>query len=128
KPSATYRITLLALLATIAIIGRNALAFLPNIQPVTAIIIMTTCLLGFFDALLLVIVIVVVSNLYLGFGVWPLWQIIAWSIIATCDQGFMFILMKNSIIILSIVASISGYWYGFIISLFTYQITGQFWS
>lgn len=127
KPSATYRITLLALLATIAIIGRNALAFLPNIQPVTAIIIMTTCLLGFFDAFLLVIVIVVVSNLYLGFGVWAIWQIIAWSIIALCAQGLMFILRKNSIIILSIFAGISGYLYGFIISLFTYQITGQFW-
>src|SRR5699024_6276262 len=80
-----------------------------NIQPVTAIIIMTTCLLGFFDAFLLVIVIVVVSNLYLGFGVWAIWQIIAWSIIALCAQGLMFVLWKNSIIILLIFDVFYGY-------------------
>ena len=70
KSFSTYRLTLLALLATIAIIGRNVLTFLPNIQPVTTIVIITTCLLGLIDAFLLIMVIVIVSNMYLGFGIW----------------------------------------------------------
>ncbi|HIS28492.1 MAG TPA: ECF transporter S component [Candidatus Avamphibacillus intestinigallinarum] len=127
KSFSTYRLTLLALLATIAIIGRNVLTFLPNIQPVTTIVIITTCLLGLIDAFLLIMVIVIVSNMYLGFGIWAFWQIIAWSAIALCTKGFKIVFKKDSIITLGIFSFLSGYMYGFIISLFTYQITGKFW-
>lgn len=123
----TYRLTFLALLATFAIIGRNAMAFLPNMQPVTAIIIITGLLLGISDAVLLTIIVVLVSNMYLGMGIWTISQIISWGTIGILS-GMLKKLKKNiPLWLISIFGLFSGYFYGFVISLMMYQIAGRFW-
>ncbi|WP_090867205.1 ECF transporter S component [Oceanobacillus limi] len=121
-----YKLTLLALLAAIAVIGRFALSFIPSVQPVTAMVIICGLVLGPFAAILLALVSTFLSNILLGMGIWTIWQVISWAVIgALCGViGKWF----NEIPLYWIVfmSIVSGYFYGFIISLTQYQITGKF--
>lgn len=117
----TYKLTLLALLATLAVVGRYAFQFIPNVQPVTAIIILTGIFLGPMSAVILGILAVFLSNMLLGMGIWTVWQIISWCIIGLI-AGIMGITWKRVPFIFIIIFSVvSGYFYGFIISLTTYR-------
>lgn len=123
----TYKITLLALLAALGVVGRTFFVFLPNVQPVTSLIIICGILLGPVDAVLLAILTTFLSNMILGMGIWSIWQIVSWGCIGLISgligRKFTFI----PLYILVLISLISGYLYGFIISLTTYQITGSFW-
>ncbi len=123
----TYKLTLLAIFAALGIIGRSALAFIPNVQPVTALIIICGILIGPGSALILALIITFLSNVLLGMGIWTIWQVISWGLIGIiCGMiGKYFVRIPMFVIIL--IAILSGYFYGFIISLTTYQITGKFW-
>ncbi|WP_085991999.1 ECF transporter S component [Oceanobacillus senegalensis] len=123
----TYKLTLLALLATLAVVGRYVFQFLPNIQPVTALIIICGFLLGPIEAIILAFLVTFLSNMLLGLGIWTVWQIIAWAIIGLISGLFGKKKKSFSFPILIVIGIVSGYFYGFIISLTTYQITGQFW-
>src|SRR5690625_4857854 len=122
----TRRIVLLAFLAALAIVGRIATSFLPNVQPVTAVIIISGFLFGPVAGILLGIVTTLISNFILGTGIWTIWQIVSWSIIGVV-AGAIGIVNKNISLFFAVVYGVfSGYFYGFVISLFTYQITGAF--
>lgn len=122
----TYKLTLLALLATLGVVGRYLFAFLPNVQPVTSLIIICGLILGSAAAILLAILTTFLSNMTLGMGIWVIWQIISWGIIGLIS-GLLGKYFKNiPLYVIVIFSIISGYLYGFIISLTTYQITGKF--
>ena len=59
------KITFLALLASATIVGRIFFQSLPNVQPVTAVLIFSTIYLGITEAMLLNIIIITISNIYL---------------------------------------------------------------
>ncbi|SHF57691.1 ECF transporter S component [Ornithinibacillus halophilus] len=120
-----YKITLLALLAALAIVGRVSFAFLPNVQPVTAVIIICGLILGPLSAALLAILTTFLSNMILGTGIWTLWQIISWIIIGLLSGLLGKIPKKIPVILLAVFGVFSGYFYGLIVSLTNYQITGQ---
>ncbi|MBU5265381.1 ECF transporter S component [Virgibacillus proomii] len=123
----TYKLTLLAILAAIAIVGRYWFSFIPNVQPVTSIIIIAGLLLGPVSAVILTFIITFVSNILLGMGIWMVWQIISWGIIGILSGWMGKVFHHISLPFLLLFAIFSGYFYGFIISLITYQITGAFW-
>ena len=72
----------LALIAVIGIIGRIILEPLPNISPVTILLLLAGAHYGMRHGLLLATVIVVSSNLVLGHGLWTLYQVVGWSLVA----------------------------------------------
>lgn len=124
----TYKLTLLALLAALAIVGRIAVSPIPNVQPVTSILIIAGVFLGPISAFLLAILITFLSNIVLGMGIWTIWQIMSWGIIGVLS-GLIGKFFKRTPLFLLIIFSIfCGYLYGFIISLTTYQISGKFWA
>lgn len=123
----TYKLTLLALLAALAVVGRYAFQFLPNVQPITAIIILTGIFLGPVSSVILSVLVVFLSNMLLGMGIWTVWQIISWCLIGLI-AGIIGITWKKVPLLFIIFFSVfSGYFYGFIISLTTSQVTGHFW-
>ncbi|HJF17377.1 MAG TPA: hypothetical protein K8V19_07020, partial [Globicatella sulfidifaciens] len=71
----TLWITQVALLTTLCVVGRIFFAFIPNVQPVTAIIAIVTILLGFKDGVIVSSLTMLVSNLILGMGPWVVLQI-----------------------------------------------------
>ncbi len=90
----TYKLTLLALLAALAVVGRYAFQFLPNVQPITAIIILTGIFLGPVSSVILSVLVVFLSNMLLGMGIWTVWQIISWCLIGL-TAGIIGIIWKK---------------------------------
>ncbi|WP_100010765.1 ECF transporter S component [Lentibacillus sediminis] len=123
----TYKLTLLALLAAMAVAGRFAFAFMPNVQPVTSIIIICGLFLGPLAAVILALLTTFLSNVFLGMGIWTIWQVVSWSIIGLLSGFLGKWPAKLPFWFLVVFAVLSGYFYGFIVSLSTYQIAGQFW-
>ena len=113
----TYKLTLLALLAALGVVGRIFFVFLPNVQPITALIIICGIILGPGAAVLLAILTTFLSNMILGMGIWTIWQVISWSIIGLASGLLGKIFNKIPIYIIVLFAILSGYLYGFIISL-----------
>lgn len=124
-----YKLTLLALLAALAVGGRIIFTYLPNVQPVTSLIIICGLFLGPVAAVLLAVLTTFLSNMILGMGIWAIWQIISWSLIGVIS-GFIGKIPRRIPMVLIILFSVfSGYLYGFIISLTNYQIAGgNFWA
>lgn len=123
----TYKLTLIAILATLGVVGRSVFVFLPNVQPVTAIIIVAGLTMGPSAALILAILITFLSNMMLGMGIWTVWQITSWGLIGVMS-GLLGKYFRNlSMFWLVLYSIFCGYFYGFTISLTTYQVTGKFW-
>lgn len=123
----TYKLTLLALLAALAVVGRVFFVFLPNVQPATSLVIICGLILGPVSAIILAFLITFLSNMILGMGIWSIWQIISWGLIGLIS-GLLGKFFKSIPTYIIVVFSVfCGYFYGFIISLTTYQVTGQFW-
>ena len=80
--SKAQRISLVALLSSICTVSRVTLTFLPNIKPVTSIIIIVSSLYGPSLGIEVAVVTTLLSNTLLGMGPWTLYQIVAWSLIA----------------------------------------------
>lgn len=112
------RITTIALLSCLAFVLRIVIV-LPNVQPVTAIIMLVTIYIGTVDGLLVALISILISNLYLGMGVWTIAQLVTYSIIVLFIGFFVRKTDKKSISNKkwSIIAGIMGLLYGFLISL-----------
>ncbi|MFD1850520.1 ECF transporter S component [Oceanobacillus bengalensis] len=123
----TYKITLLSLLATLAVVGRYLFQFIPNAQPVTALIIICGILLGPIEGIILALLVTFLSNMLLGMGIWTIWQIVAWGIIGLLSGLLGELFKKVPVIVIVLFSVFSGYLYGFIISLTTYSVSGAFW-
>ena len=65
-----------------AIIGRIIFAELPNIQPVSVLILIGGVYLGARRGVAMAILVTLSSNLYLGDGLWTLYQAAGWSMVA----------------------------------------------
>lgn len=121
-----YKLTLIALLAALSVVGRIAFAFIPNVQPVTAIIIICGLFLGPLAAMTLAVLTTFLTNMMLGMGIWTLWQIVAWALIGLLSGLIGKYRKKHSIILLTIFAVFCGYLYGFTLSLTMYSVAGDF--
>ncbi len=115
------------MLAALAIVGRYFFVFIPNVQPVTSIIIISGLTLGPIAGVLLALIISFVSNILLGMGIWTIWQTVSWGIIGIISGWIGKFFPRLPFLYILLLSFLSGYFYGFIISLTTYQISGAFW-
>ena len=91
-------ISLIGILAAVNIASRIYLQFLPNIKPVTSIIIISVMLFGLGFGVKLSIVTTIVSNLFLGMGTWTFFQILAWVVICLITQVLLDFLKKIQLV------------------------------
>src|SRR5699024_5345578 len=66
------------------------------------------------------------SNMILGMGIWTIWQVIAWALIGFLSGMIGKYSTKLPLYIIVSFSFMSGYIYGLIISLTTYQVTENF--
>ncbi|HJL59275.1 MAG TPA: DUF6580 family putative transport protein, partial [Candidatus Thalassarchaeaceae archaeon] len=85
----------LALIAVVGIVGRIILEPLPNISPVTILILLAGAHYGVRHGVALATVIAFVSNLFLGHGLWTLYQAAGWSLVA-CTGAYLSTWLVNS--------------------------------
>lgn len=128
------RLAILAILTALAMVGRILLQFIPNVQPVTAILIIITLTLGTADGIIVAIGSIFLSNLLLGMGPWTLAQILSFIIIILITGIFIrpiYLPHKNwKHLFISGFAFFTGILYGFIISIITVKMMGinNFWA
>ena len=119
--SKVKEISLIGILAAVNIASRIYLQALPNIKPVTSIIIISVMLFGLGFGVKLSIVTTVVSNLFLGMGTWTFFQILAGFFIF-CFHMFFFDFLKKihkepKLFPMAIFSFFMGYVFGIVVSL-----------
>lgn len=112
------QITLIGLLCALCITLRLIKLPIPNVQPVTDILMITTLSLGAASGLLLATLTMVLSNLFLGFGIWTIPQIGAYflCILTVVLLSYLCPLRHWFWLQLSL-ALFLGFEYGFFVSL-----------
>ncbi|HHT36833.1 MAG TPA: ECF transporter S component [Firmicutes bacterium] len=110
-------LAIIAMLSAASVAGRVVMTPIPGLQPTTVIVMVTTMGLGLRQGLLVVLISTMVSNLQLGHGVWTLFQLLAWSVVAVISYFYGKSRWSNYLIISSVVAGFTGIIYGMIVSL-----------
>ena len=124
----TKKITLLAVLMALCVVGRLVFVYIPNVQPVSAIIIISSFFMGPAFGIILAAGSAILTNLFLGSGIWTVFQILAWAFIGIVS-GFLGKVFPNmKIILIAIFGAMFGYLYGLIVSLNILVVTDYFWA
>jgi energy-coupling factor transport system substrate-specific component len=76
------RVALIGVLAAVNVASRVFLQFLPNVKPVTSIVILATIAFGLRFGIELAAATTLVSGILLGFGTYLPFQILGWCVIA----------------------------------------------
>lgn len=69
----------IVVVCTAASVGRAIFAFIPQVQPVTALVIIMGCCFGKRIGFITGALCAVISNIFLGQGPWTLFQMLAWG-------------------------------------------------
>lgn len=123
------RIALLAVLTAFVSVGRLvfALPILPNVQPMTALLILITLNIGALDGLVISVLSLLLTNLILGTGPWTIMQMISFAgiilVTALLKIAYTYGTLRNRILF-SIWAGVTGLVYGFLISYMSFQLYG----
>lgn len=114
--SKSYNIALVGILSAINVAARVLFQFLPNIKPVTSIIIITTLSLGLYIAMQVVVTTTLLSAILLGIGPYVFFQIFAWMIIVLITFFIKKYINPKNIALYTIWAGLSGFVFGLIVS------------
>lgn len=123
------RITLVGILTAVNVTARLWLQFLPNIKPVTSIIILATLAFGLRFGLELSMTTVLLSGVLLGLGTYIPFQFLGWCIIVLFTHLLDRFLPFGKLYVFTIWAFLCGYIYGFFVSIDKLFISpAYFWS
>jgi len=124
------RIALLAIMTALTTVGRLvfSLPILPNIQPMTALLIIITLNIGIIDGLMVSVLSMLLTNMILGMGPWTVLQIISFAVIILLTGFFKYFYTfetwKNRLLF-STWALFTGFIYGFIMSFLSFYLYGM---
>lgn len=125
------RIAYLALMTSACVVGRMLFTFLPNVQPMTAILLIMTLALSLPEALLIMTLSLIITNLFLGFGIWTVGQLMSYGVILLLFWLSSRIpLIGNKLWFQTGMAALMGFVYGFTYAIFNYFLLGMhvFWA
>ncbi|MCM3726908.1 ECF transporter S component [Neobacillus cucumis] len=110
-------LVLLAVLASIAAVGRIPFASLPSVQPTTFVIMMSGYVFGAESGFVIGAVAALASNMIMGQGPWTPWQMVAWGLV-----GLTAGLLRNTLFMKKrwgqiVFGVIWGYLFGWIMNL-----------
>ncbi|MBN7274021.1 ECF transporter S component [Ligilactobacillus pobuzihii] len=112
------KITLFGLLTALCTVTRLISLPVPNVQPVTAVIMVVALLLNIGDAMILAVLTMIISNIFLGFGIWTLPQIVSYAIcVLTIGALKKWTPLVRSFKYQILVCGGLGFEYGFFVSL-----------
>lgn len=129
------KITRLALLIALCVVGRMAFQWLPNVQPITVVLMLITIHSSWLDGCLVATGSILVSNIFLGMGPWTIAQILSYMfVISFVASGKYFIekgkfKKKGRMLAYTLISFLAGILYGFVISVITAFMLGiaHFW-
>ena len=118
----TQKIAFIAMMSAFCVISRLGMLALPNVQPITVVVIWMTLELAWGYGASISILSILISNLLISVGPWTLYQMVSFSIVCLCATLLSPLWKKRarypkvSFLIFPIFAGLMGYLYGFIIS------------
>ncbi|UUV97941.1 hypothetical protein [Vagococcus luciliae] len=127
----TNDLTMMALLTAFCVVGRLLMVFIPNVQPITATLILVTLYMGRLEAIVISSLSILITNFYLGMGIWTIAQILSfWCVILLVVSLDKLTNVKNNKVLQLILCMISGLGYGFLISVMLAPVFGvtNFWA
>ncbi len=131
KKITTKEITMIALLTAFCVVGRMLTTWIPNVQPITATLILVALYMGGIQAMVIGALSILITNFYLGMGIWTIAQILSfWAIILVVVLLKRTISIKTSFFMQLVVSGLSGFFYGFLISVMLAPFFGvqNFWA
>ena len=120
----TQKIAFIAMMSAFCVISRLGMLALPNVQPITVVVIWMTLELGWGYGVSISILSILISNLLISMGPWTLYQMVSFALVCVCALLLRPLWRKRkqfprlAWILFPIFAGLMGYLYGFIISLF----------
>ena len=131
----TQKIAFIAMMSAFCVISRLGMLALPNVQPITVVVIWMTLELGWGYGVSISILSILISNLLISMGPWTIYQMVSFTLVCTCALLLRPLWLKRqqfsrlAWILFPIFAGLMGYLYGFIISIFwVYSMPGlNFW-
>lgn len=117
-------IVIIGLISALNIGSRLVLQPLPNIKPVTTIILLCGMILGMKISIGIAIVTTLVSGMLLGLGTFIPFQILAWVIVAFAGSIIGKLFEKPNVILMALFSGFCGFMYGFFVSLDKLIIAG----
>lgn len=111
------RVALIGVLTAVNVTSHAWLEFLPNIKPVTSIIILVTIAFGLRFGTELSLATVMVSGVILGFGSYIPFQLLGWCMIVLFTHLLDKFLPFGKLFVFTIWAFLCGYIYGFFVSM-----------
>ena len=113
--------TMLVLLVVFGVSGRILMEPLPNVQPVTVLVIMAGAYYGAPRAFALAATIALASNiLFFGHGPWTIFQAVGWGVLGVIGASLANRLIVDGelrVNLLAVVAAASGFAFNWIVSL-----------
>ncbi|MGX7205197.1 hypothetical protein [Enterococcus pingfangensis] len=118
----------MALLTAVCVIGRLMTSLIPNVQPITAILLIVTLNIGVVPALIIGSLSLIITNFYLGMGIWTIAQILAFAIIILLT-GLLNKLPWKSLLLEVVLGFVLSLLYGLLVSAMLAPFFGikQFW-
>jgi len=111
---------LLILLGAFAVSGRVLLDPIPNVQPVTVIVLLAGIHFGAPRTVALAVAVALCSNVLLGHGIWSLYQAIGWSVVGVTGAALsdrLYVDGRMIIPALAVLAAVSAFAFDWIVSL-----------
>lgn len=117
RKSEAREIVFIAVLATIAALGRVAMAPFPDVKPTSFIVIVTALALGPESGFIVGSTAAIVSNLFLGQGPWTPWQMFAWGMMGVTAGLIRHYRWTHNRYCLATLGLIYGFLFGWIMDL-----------
>lgn len=117
-------ISVLTQILALAVIGRWLFASIPNVQPSTALIMLTALYFGLTSAAMLALFVPILSGLLLGLGPFVLFQFLGWFLVALVVT-ILKPLLRRARILLSILGLGAGFLFGWTANLAFAEVIGS---
>lgn len=109
----------IAVMCSCAVVGRVIFSFIPQIQPVTVIVMVMGVCLGRYTGFISGALCALISNMILGQGPWTVWQMLGWGIVGLICGCLMNKKISENMIFMCVLSFLMAFVYGFITDFWT---------
>lgn len=120
----TTPISVLTQLLAVAVIGRWLFVAIPNVQPTTAVIMLTALYFGWTSAAMLALFVPILSGLLLGIGPFVLYQFLGWVVVVSLVTLCKPMLLRSSLL-LGLIGLVSGFLFGWTTNIAYAEVIGN---
>lgn len=119
-------LAVIATLAALAALGRDAFAAVPDVKPITAIVLISGFAFGAAPGFAVGALAGLASNVLLGEGPWTPWQMLGWGVVGLLGALLAHLLHRRaSPIVLALACALGAEIFNLILDLYTWTGTGN---